>query len=231
MKSKKVTMLAAALVVAVVAAAAIGYATAYTATTENDNNSLKSTYLTISQGGDGAYTDNFFTKLFYNTETTATKTNDVWVDTVTYKPVLDYDGDYTKSGEKTLALVSNVLILTVTPMNNDQETAQLVVTATEFTPNTDLTYTMIVATGYNEQTGAFTGATAGTFSPTAKTWTFTSVGINKTTDKTLYVALFISGNTTTAIETADHTVCAGFAGSAATDKTGFKFVLTANEGA
>ena len=79
MKSKKVTMLVAALVVAVVAAAGIGYATAtvYKAETTNANNSIDVTYIRLSQDGDAAYTaaTSFIDGNYFNTVTTSNADN------------------------------------------------------------------------------------------------------------------------------------------------------------
>ncbi|MBO6084541.1 MAG: hypothetical protein J6O90_05630, partial [Candidatus Methanomethylophilaceae archaeon] len=73
MKSKKVTMLAAALVVAVVAAAGIGYAaTSFTATTTNSGNGLDSTYIVMSQTtATTAYGENMLKDVYFNTVNTA----------------------------------------------------------------------------------------------------------------------------------------------------------------
>ena len=71
MKSKKVTMLAVALVVAVVAAAGIGYAVNYTGSTSNENNAVDVMYVTLSQTGDARYNlaASFIGKEYCNTVT------------------------------------------------------------------------------------------------------------------------------------------------------------------
>ena len=242
MKSKKVTMLAAALVVAVVALAGIGYAaTSYTAKTTNTDNGLNSVYLTATQGGSGDYTNNFFTGVYFNSENTKSTTDSTSV--TVYKPVCDWkvvtSGDDkiyqpigTNATDGTLAKVSNVLKLRIDSNNNAAETATVAVKATTgFTPVAGLTYTIILATP---------GTEAGTFKlvgtpaalTTGDTWSFSSVPIAKIDDTSQYVEysviMFISGTTTGAMDS--H---AGFAAAPSTpdddttSETIFEFTVTA----
>ncbi|MBQ3735527.1 MAG: hypothetical protein II855_01200 [Candidatus Methanomethylophilaceae archaeon] len=86
MKSKKVTMLVAALAVAVVALAGIGYATvAYTATTTNGNNTIDVTYVQLSQDGDAKYAKvSFIGKEYFNTVSAWTGDYNTGSEQITY---------------------------------------------------------------------------------------------------------------------------------------------------
>lgn len=226
MKSKKVTMLVAALVVAVVAAAGIGYATTYTAKTTNSDNTLGSTYLTIEQGATGKYTENFLTKIYFDTETE--KAADAQTATTTYTPVYEYDNTYTASTSGTYALISKVITITIGHKDNGQASGTLIVEATEgFTKATGFTYDMVIKTG----SSGVAGGTAGTFTDAdpdtgAKAkWTFTvdlPQAANET--KVYSIALFVKGSTTNSTDAA----AIGFVGdTTAQVKSKFTFTVSA----
>ena len=143
-------MLVAALVVAVVALAGIGYATSpeYKATTTNNDNTLDSTYIVLKQGEDGKYFD-LFEAIYYNTVTTKASTDASEV--TTYTPVYDYLLDQTNgyqkiSGEQTgaYALVSKVLTLNIEKTNSNASSAKMTIEASNFTGITGLKYTMVL---------------------------------------------------------------------------------------
>ena len=111
-------MLAAALVVAVVAAAGIGFATAYTGTTTNSENTVDVTYVTLSQGGTAKYNGvSFIDDNYFNTTTT-------W-DTATSKEMVRYevtgdDDDIVEvaTGVDAYLISNGLLLLTVKDTEN-----------------------------------------------------------------------------------------------------------------
>jgi hypothetical protein len=195
MKSKKVTMLAAALVVAVVALAGVGYAaTTYKATTSNSGNTMESTYITLAQGGQGSYAvDKFFTSIYFDT------VNKTDANTFYYTPVYTHKldnhvfvplsdtvtvGDY--------ACVTDPIQLTISKVNSTDTSVEIVVTPTTLTPVNGLEYTMVLD-------GAAEGI-SDTYSATFANgkWTFDSVALggdnstNLTASITYDVYIFIS---------------------------------------
>lgn len=229
MKSKKVTMLAAALVVAVVAAAGIGYAavTSYKATTENTNNALDSTYLTVTQSGGegaGAYTYNFLKNLYFDSENTA---ENVTKYTPVYDCVVGEEGG-TVSEETTganMAKISKDLSLKIVPTNSDAENVSITVTTENFHHVTGFTYTMVLL----DTTGKIVKKVTNN---NTDGWSFGTVALNqegdKAADTTYTVMLFLSGSVTTS-STVSMNEHAGFAPSTATgtDLTKFTFTVEA----
>lgn len=190
MKSKKVTMIAAAFVVAVVAFAAVGFATVYKAETTNSNNTAKSTYITVDQSGTGAYTAaGFINGVYFDTTNTA-------LSEYTYSLVTDHkvsSGAYVKdTSTGDLALLSSVLTLDVKGTNSVENKLNLDVEVTNFTPITGMDYIMVVATsaatdssatpmsGVDAQTvnSTTTTSTASHYDATNKVavWKFTDIG-------------------------------------------------------
>lgn len=197
MKSKKVTMLAAALVVAVVAAAGIGFAITYTATTTNSNNTLNSTYMTLSQTSDVQYaTGNLFKAVYFDTE----KTSDA---STTYIPVYDYyktetgtqiveiPTDHQKSNSNTYyEKISQPLTLKLDKKNSAASSIKLTVTASNFSPVTGFKYVMVLSTTSTDVSSKyFMQENSGS------TWTFTTVNIPEAADGsiTFAVDLFVTG--------------------------------------
>jgi len=229
MKSKKVTMLAAALVVAVVALAGVGYAavTEYKATTTNTGNNLGYTYLKIEQTGAGAYNDEFFSAAYFNTVNTGTYSSTAGVSSVTtYTPVNDYAMPVTNSEIATgtaVALVSKILQLTITPENiGEKETANLEVTVNSLTPVDGLHYYMVLATSASNTYTCVNVVEYQPVSPgsTSYSWNFGSIAIDNENAKDYYVMLFIGGNTTENATLTDINT-AGFSANC-----GFTFTLT-----
>ena len=198
MKSKKVTMLAAALVVAVVAAAGIGYAVNYTATTSNDKNSIDSTYMTIKQGGDAAYSKNFFVGITYLTENIDASHNkftpvfDSRYDTSSNRIVNTAGGTEESPLPLNMAKISNDLELTIDTTKSKDTSVTLDVTVTPFTPQ-GMTYVM-----YLTNTD---GTVVGHANYEANKWTFSlTVAANNSTDNVYNVALYVECTTPITIE-------------------------------
>ena len=204
MKSKKVTMLAAALVVAVVAFAGVGYAavTQYKATTTNDANSASTTYITLTQGGSAKYDDaSFLDKLYFNSYNVESGTS--------YSPIFDFK---TESAEGVTTLVElqtakdatelaadgvttltnyysrigKDLTLTVAPTNSKADSFDLKITVLDnkFTPIAGLTYTFMLTktTGSGSTTTVTvykTGAIDSTTWATSKAWLIESIDMDK----------------------------------------------------
>ena len=236
MKSKKVTMIAAALVVAVVALAGIGYATTYKATTTNTDNSIASTYITLSQDGYGSYAGNFFDKVYFDTMTV--KASGDSEATTTYTPVYTHvkntgaNDTYTPVTGTTVgdyALISLPLTITIAKTNSTQTLATMKVTVTHFAKLSGLDYTMILGS-IDDTTKVITAtktAVYGGESGNTTDWTFENVSIsdNSTSYK---VFLFISADSALSAETNLNTV--GFNVSTTSDDTDsvFTFVVTAD---
>ena len=178
MKSKKVTMLAAALVVAVVALAGVGYATtAYTAKTTNGNNTAQATYLIIEQvGGEGtaAYNGDWLTKVFFDTENTGSGTNTFTLK----KEYVNDNGSISKTAsDPTMALISIPLKISVTKHNSGDTTLDLSIKTTDLKTTTQiagLTYYIAVGTAATDDNGviSMTGATllTGTVGADSTVW-------------------------------------------------------------
>lgn len=235
MKSKKVTMLAAALVVAVIAAAGIGYATQYTATTTNSQNVMDSTYMTLKQDDQAGYTQNFFTGIVYNTVNVSASVNK-------YTPVFGYriDADTSKvvstaGGTEqaplplNMAKISKDLELTIDTTKSADTSVSLKVTVSDFTPQTGLVYRLIVT---NEDETIVTNG-----SPTYNNgWTIPlTVVANSATDNVFNVALYvecttaieITGQPTAAFNTAGFTNYNNSDSSNVVEGSIFTFVVTA----
>jgi hypothetical protein len=197
MKSKKVTMLAAALVVAVVAAAGIGFATTYTATTTNTENNAQSAYLLIEQTGTGegtaAYDGNWLTKVYFNTTNNAANDNDYELIT---EWGIDSNNTISKSATtKNLALISKNLDIEVTKVNSTDSQLDVVVTTENLTPIDDAVSYMMALGEYevDPTTSAVTISNAvlvpgNTDSNGKTTWTFTGAVTN---DLTFSLLIFL----------------------------------------
>lgn len=219
MKANKKTMIAAALAVAVVALAGAGYAavTSYKATTTNDGNDLESAYIKMTQGGAGAYSTDFFTKIYFDTANT---TN---ADTINYTPkydsIVDADGavlNLDPASGANCALVSKVLTLTIAKTNTKETSATFTVTADNCTDITGLKYTMVlVKTGQAAGTYSYK-ADASAVSGGVRTWSFGSIDLNSDTTGTgtydiVYTAyLFVSLSGSTPVSTSSGIDTAGF---------------------
>ena len=186
-------MLAAALVVAVVAAAGIGYATQYTAQTSNDGNTLESTYIVISETGGTAYKD-ILTKVWFNTINTGTNNGTTVSSVTTYKPVYTHTIGTdniavagTSSAPGTYAKISDDLTLTFDMGHTTDTTASFTVTISDFTAVNDIQYTMLLNSANHNYKADFT---------TGNTWSFSSIdlsGADSTTHTLTYtVSIYIS---------------------------------------
>ena len=249
MKSKKVTMLAAALVVAVVALAGVGYATSYKATTTNDGNDLETTYLVIKQTSGAAYNLDLFKAVFFDTETTGTVSgtegNYTYGHITKYTPVYDYylaensstyvaDADTTETCNA--ALISKPLVLSLQKTNSAQTTADLRVTVSNFGAIEGITYTMIlVASSSNGNIVAYKTSDYGAQEQVNNEggwngWYFSGVSIgaaNSTDPVTYTVYLFLSAGA--AVSEVSTIASAGFNTGTGTDvKSTFTFEATAS---
>jgi len=237
MKSKKVTMLAAALVVAVVAFAAVGYAaaTSYKATTENTENNADVAYITVTQGGDGDYaTESWLTKVYFDTINGDTTTS------FTYKILNDWKlgTESTKTLVKdtengNLALISEALSLTIKGTNSADESLKIEVSTSGLTAIDGLVYKMALAknaTVDGKEVKTITGVIDVVPEVTSEgkptTWTFNNVTVTNATlnagGETFWVFLFIEG-ASAGLSTAPD-AHAGFA----TDSS-FTFTVTADD--
>lgn len=245
MKSKKVTMLVAALVVAVVALAGIGYATspAYKATTTNNDNTLDSTYLVLKQsdnGSGGAYFD-LFEAIYYNTMTTkaaATTEEPNPVEVTTYTPVFDYKKDsssYQKiTGEEvgTMALVSKALILNIERTNSSGTDATMKIEADNFTGITGLKYTMVLVKDPSGTAIPVVTTTADVTTPTSgkAVWSIPitlndNTDHNATTQYAVYLFVSLADSSTPAAPAEGQSMATGGFGSTSTKST-FTFTVT-----
>ena len=229
MKSKKVTMLAAALVVAVVALAGVGYAAVsnYNATTTNTNNSLDSTYLTATQGGEGAYTVNFLTNMYFDSENTA-------LNVTKYTPVYDTNVNLSAKTITTTdcnaAKISKDLSLTIVPTNSNAQNVDITVTTTNFSAVSTFDYILVLT-----KSSAPGTIVAGAVN-TGNGWVIEDVPLDQSSGSaastTYVVNLYINGSVTTS--TGDNAVSmdehAGFAASTAetANKTTFLFTIVAD---
>jgi hypothetical protein len=211
MQNKKVTMLAAVLAVTVVAMAGVGYAVTYKATTTNDNNSMDSTYVVLSQSGAAKYSEDFLANLYFDTNT-------VWQapaegetegkDKTTYTPVCTgvFDASaqtYTAAADAqgatlNAALISNALDLVVKPINSTAANGTLTVlvknvkgeTTTDPVLNPNLHYYMVIK---DKASGGASKAIECTNVQTG--WVFTSLPVGST-EKTYSVQLVVTLNGT-----------------------------------
>lgn len=227
-KTRKTTMIGAALAVAIIALAGAGYAavTQYTATTTNSNNSMGATYMTMTQDGTGEYTNSsFLTDLYFDSVTVSDNV-------INYTPVYTHNSTFGTDGDKTYALISvEDFVLNVAQTGTPVSTATLEITAkTGFTPTTGLDYTMVVMSNAGTAGAWITKSTADV-SGEDKTWTFTgdkAVSLKTDGATTLKVMLFVSLTAGTVSLDAEHAV-SGFEGANSTiqGKTTFEFKLTA----
>ena len=220
MKSKKVTMLAAALVVAVVAFAAVGYATTvYKAETQNGNNELDVTYVTLSQGGTAAYAKgSFIQDAYFNTVSE-------W-DQETSKEVITYTvtGDDTpntgnkvtisigETSEEAYIISNGNLTLSVKDTEGEDYTLKISTTEDMSAGNLKISYYF----GLLKSDGTYIWCNAAGSSVEGKTtWTIDSVPAGQDTAIPYTVVVAACGSTTTEPE-------------ASTDKIVFDFMATSN---
>ena len=227
MKSKKVTMLAAALVVAVVALAGVGYAaTTYRAETTNDTNTLASTYLTVTQTSGASYSTPMFDKVYFDTKNV---TNDT---TIKYTPVTTHTFEdsttdtFTATGDRTgtYALISKSVTLSIVQVNGAATEATMDVSVTNFTKIDSLKYTMVVG----NKTGNVISVVDIAHDYSDGKWHFDHIPLNTTeTAKTLEVYLFISlANSETPVSDSTYIKTAGFNNATSADSV-FTFLLEA----
>jgi hypothetical protein len=240
MQNKKVTMLAAVLAVTIIAMAGVGYAAVtYKATTTNDNNSMDSTYIVLSQGQAAKYSENFLADLYFDTDTKweAGEAAGEGQDVSTYTPV--FTGVYNEGAQtytaKTgaqgevlnAALISNALTLTVKQTNNKDQYGTLNIAvqnvngASKTTPtfNSDLIYYMVIS-GNGINKAAAINQTNGTCEITE-----VPIGVTANDEKTYNVQLVVTLKNGVDTCTKDST---GFATTAESPmKTVFSFSLEA----
>ena len=192
MNSKRKTMLVAALVVAVVAAAGIGYATAagYTATTNtNTQNSVADSEYLVIYADSEAYTS--FSKAYaFNTESTYANS----------KVMVKFGDCYDITGS-TLPTNPEEYAIDITESNNEYSQASHVTTATTgykavLVKTVTLTIDFTNANGKDASVAAtFSGLTVPTSGEIAKLFLVTAVG---TSD--IAVSALSNGTVTTAVE-------------------------------
>lgn len=205
MNTSKKTMLAAALAVAVVALAGVGYALSYTATTTNGGNSLDAKYVTLSQDAT-AFSANILTSIYYDTvQDTASAYK--------YYPVSDYALNdagtvythlTTGHSHAGYALISEPISLTVDNSHSTSATSgTFVVTATGFDVG-DLTITMVL--GQKDTTTGDITIAGGKAVPMSETgvWNFGELAFSSapqtgTNTYTWEVFILASGYSSTAI--------------------------------
>lgn len=200
MKSNKKTMIAAALAVAVVALAGVGYATldSYKAVTINGNNDLDSEYLVLSQSGNGMYQgdlfkeDSFFydTLNFWNTSATPAAT------VTLYKPLADKDisaaGVVTDGDE--YALVSDEFNLVIDKTHaSDVNSVKLDITVTNFVPVPGLSYVIVLSGGESSTAVTLKADYVPASENVVAGWHFPSVNISSIS--TFAVGLYIGIDT------------------------------------
>lgn len=243
-KTRKTTMIGAALAVAIIALAGAGYAavTQYTATTTNTNNYMDTTYMTVTQSGTGMYTTStFLTDLYFDSVTNYDADANPAV-SVEYTPVYTHYSNYSETAptgegtpEKAFALISNVLTLTVAQEGTPVDKVNIAVTAggvCNFNPK--LVYTLYImsdATGAEPKTATDVSAAVTTTNTAADpTWTFQDVALSKTGNTTLTVMLFVSlAQNVDSLTAEEATTGFGTGGETLTaqNTTSFEFKLTA----
>ena len=222
MKSKKVTMLAAALVVAVVAVAGIGYAATFTAQTTNTDNGLDSTYIVMSQtSASTAYGENMLKDVYFstvNTDANETEFLPVYdVSVATVGETKTYTLNATTSA--TLMSASNVLTLAFEKQNFEEDTVNLVVTADGFDPIEGLTYYMVLGNTSGNSVTMVKEA------PYNNGWTFSGLDISAN-EPSFDVYIFIGGTVDSDAENIDKIDSVGFSNTEDLATT-FTFVATA----
>lgn len=209
-------MLAAVLAVTVIAMAGVGYAVTYKATTTNDNNSMDSTYVVLSQSDAAKYSEDFLANLYFDTNTVwqaPAQGEEQGKDKTTYTPV--YTGVFDASAETytaaadaqgatlNAALISNALDLVVKPINSTAADGKLTVlvknvkgeNATDPVLNPNLHYYMVIKdkTSGASKASECTNVQIGT--NVQPGWVFTSLPVG-TTEKTYSVQLVVTLNGT-----------------------------------
>lgn len=186
MATSKKTMYVAALAVAIVALAGVGYAAAvqqYTATTTNANNNLESTYIELTQTGGQVYNSEFFDKFYYDTVNSGTTLTDA---ATTYKPVFTHAVDVDNktiadTGTLNYALVSKQVTVKFVHTNDaDLSNVKLEIKATTpFTKIAELSYIIVMkdSTGVVDIQG---------YDSTKGGWIFESVSVAKGTTGSSY---------------------------------------------
>ena len=177
-RKKKIVILTTVISIAVAILIGVGYATTFSGTSSNSDNSLGTTSLSLTQGGAGAYTASFLDSVYMNTVNTDALTT-------TYTPIYTHyldNGSLLSGVGNNLACISKPLTLTVHPNDNSQTSATITVTVTDFTPSDGVTYTMVFEKGGVAQSATYNAG-----------WTF-NVTINADSDTTFNVYLFISGS-------------------------------------
>ena len=190
MQTKKTTMLAAVLAVAIIALAGAGYATQYSATTTNTGNTMGVTYLTMTQSGtNSAYEQNFLTDLLFDSANSGTSTSN----STTYTPVLTgklANNAYTaEQDDNNVAKISKDLVLNITPTGTNPGTINLAVKVLDnaFSANTLLTYTMVIS-----------GVASADYDPDKGGWFFENLSLQNSgsTALTVFLVVKLAGNTT-----------------------------------
>ena len=145
MKTNKKMMLSIAMV-AIIAVSAIGIGFAYTATTSNTNNSANSEYITIVQGGAGAYQFANAAKIYWNSSdarTGAGTVYDPYVITTTY--TLADTVDTTTFSGYSLVKLGNDITLNVAPQSGAAVALNCQITASSFAKPTGVDIFLVVA--------------------------------------------------------------------------------------
>lgn len=184
MKANRKVMLGAALVVAIVAFAAVGYATVYKGTTENSGNSIGVTWVKLSQGDAAKYNgESFLGDIIFDTQNTG-------VDATTYTLAENWTAQYTgvtgAPSETAKKLDKGNLTLTLADTESASYTLKISTTDVWPTGFTGLTLYFGIATDL-EDSSTFKWASAGSTSE----WTITGV-----TAETYHVVVGVSGTAT-----------------------------------
>lgn len=199
MKSKKVTMLAVALVVGVVAVAAgIGYATTYTATTTNTDNNADAAYIVVSQDGTGKYDDDWLTKVYFDTVNESAGVNKY-----TLKKDWGITGNtITKNPESgaTSSLISGALNIVVVGTNSTDQAFDITVSTSDLTAIEGLSYRLVIASAVDKTGNEVTAVTAITSkvvdsSTNPTKWAFTDIPATTGSagNGNYYLLMFIEG--------------------------------------
>jgi len=234
MQTNKKTMLAAALVVAVVALAGVGYAVSHTAETTNTDNTLTAQSTVVTQDGDGRYdvaswtTDITFHSITEGVTTGSGQSASTEV-TTKYTPVYTHkiDGTSVTTGEGVTglnyALASTVLSLTFTPSNETQGTFNLDVVATSgFTPTPGLEYILVIApSGTTVASASYTATKVSTDYDNG--WSFTGLNFGTATAAGLATAVTY---TVFLFVGVDETAPTGASIASGIDDATFKFTAT-----
>ena len=203
-------MLAAALVVAVVAAAGIGYAAVsqYTATTENSNNTIGSTYIVISQENGPVYaTATLFDKVYFDTSTkynaTAQAVQTIYTPVYTHHNTTLAQSTFVQNpdpyapgeGDTQYALISVPLTLKIAKTNSGATTADIDVTVTNFNKLDGIDYTMVIATS-NSTVSTITATSNGVEDVAAAAdntgvWSFEGITLGSGNDGEITYVVFI----------------------------------------